>query len=185
MHAGARPGSNGPCPVCQGGKDLKKILWFLDNYLEEIFLACAMAYFLFATTAQVVTRFVLQTSAPWTEESARYVFIWMTFIGAAYAAKKGIHIRIDLLDTYLPPKAGRVFRMISTLLFLVFMAIMVWAGWQVCSNLLARPQYSPVMRIPTIIVYAAVPVGCALTCFRIVQSAWRDIRSGKKEGESK
>ena len=164
---------------------MKKVLRFLDNYLEEIFLSCAMAYVLFATSAQVITRFVLQTSAPWTEESARYIFIWMTFIGAAYAAKKGSHIRIDLLDTYLPYKAGRVFRLISVFLFLIFMVIMVWAGWQVCSNLLARPQYSPVMRVPTIFVYAAVPVGCALTCFRIVQSVWRDMKKARAGGEEK
>ena len=79
-----------------------------------------MAYFVFATVFQVLARFVLKISAPWTEESARYVFIWMTFIGAAYGAKKKQHIRIDILESMAAGNWKKAFHAISTVLFLYF-----------------------------------------------------------------
>lgn len=48
----------------RGEMNMKKILKQIDTYFEEVVLSCMMAYFLFATTAQVIARFVLKISAP-------------------------------------------------------------------------------------------------------------------------
>lgn len=157
---------------------MKKILTCIDNYFKEVILSCMMAYFVFATAAQVVARYVLKVSAPWAEETARYVFIWMTFLGASYAAKKGIHIRVDILESALG-KYGNIVKHGSSLLFLVFLVIMASAGIQVCAGMIARPQYSTVLHIPMIYVYAALPVGMILTALRTLQRTYREI---KKKG---
>lgn len=159
---------------------MKKVLSLLDNYFEETVLSCMMAYFVFATATQVVARYVLKVAVPWAEETARYVFIWMTFLGAAYAAKKGSHIRVDLLESAMK-KHGAVVKHISSVIFLAFLVVLVVAGTSVCSGMLKMPQYSTVLHIPMIVVYAAVPVGMLLTAFRTIQSMYREIR--KKGGE--
>ena len=102
---------------------MKKVLSLLDNYFEEAILTCMMAYFVFATATQVIARYVLQVSVPWAEETARYVFIWMTFLGASYAAKKGIHIRVDLLESALG-KYGFLAKHLSSIVFMVFLIVM-------------------------------------------------------------
>jgi TRAP-type C4-dicarboxylate transport system permease small subunit len=159
---------------------MKKVLSLLDKYFEETILSCMMAYFVFATSAQVVARYVLKVSVPWAEETARYVFIWMTFLGASYAAKKGIHIRVDLLESAMK-KHGAVIKHISSIIFLVFLLVIVVAGVSVCSGMVKMPQYSTVLHIPMIVVYAAVPVGMLLTAFRTIQSIYREIQN--KGGE--
>ncbi len=151
----------------------------LDNYFEEAILSCMMAYFVFATVFQVIARFVLKISAPWTEESARYVFIWMTFVGAAYAAKKKGHIRIDILETSLTGVGGKIFNRIANFLFLVFLLLMGCVGVGICRGLIEKPQTSSVLQIPMIYIYAALPVGMYLAAFRTIQNIYRD---WKKKG---
>lgn len=160
---------------------MKKTVKFLDNYLEEIILVGMMAYFVFATFFQVLARFVLHISAPWTEESARYVFIWMTFLGASYAAKKSSHIRIDILETSLKGKAKEISGLVAAIVFLVFIILMAYIGLGICLTLLERPQTSSVLELPMITVYAALPVGMAMTAFRLIQSLWKNAFARKEE----
>ena len=57
---------------------------------------------------QFVTRYVLNDSAAWTEDIARYFLIGMVFVGATIGVVKNNHIQVDLLYRYLPRTAGRV-----------------------------------------------------------------------------
>ena len=56
---------------------------------------------------QFVTRYVLNDSAAWTEEIARYFLIGMVFVGATIGVVKNNHIQVDLLYRFLPKAAGR------------------------------------------------------------------------------
>ena len=57
---------------------------------------------------QFFTRYVLNDSAAWTEEIARYLLIGMVFVGASIGVAKNNHIQVDLLYRYLPAACGRV-----------------------------------------------------------------------------
>ncbi len=161
---------------------MKRILTFLDSYLEEIILVFMMAYFVFATFTQVLARFVFKIPAPWTEESARYVFIWMTFLGASYAAKKSSHIRIDILESSVKEGTARKVKFITSVIFLIFIVIMACIGVDICLTLLKRPQSSTVLGLPMIYVYAALPVGMIMAGFRLIQSLWRNYFAKKEVG---
>ena len=163
---------------------MKKVLYYLDHYFEEVILSCFVAFFVFATALQVFARLVLKVSMPWTEETARYTLIWMTFLGSAFAAKKGTHIRVDILETSLHKGCG-VIHTVSYVIFLVFTVTMTVVGIQICSKFAAMPQYSTVLHIPILYVYLALPVGMGLTTFRVLQKMWRQYREKKKEGEGK
>ena len=163
---------------------MKKILYYIDNYFEEVILAVIVAFFVVATALQVIARLILKISMPWTEESARYTLIWMTFLGSAYAAKKGTHIRVDLLESAIK-KHGPIVKTIAFLIFLVFTITMTVVGIQICQKLTKLPQYSTVLHINMIYVYLALPVGMGLTTLRIIQRMWREHRSSKNGGETK
>lgn len=160
---------------------MKNILRWIDSHFEEIVLSCFMAYFVFATAMQVFARLVMKVAMPWTEETARYVLIWMTMLGCAYAAKKNSHIRIDIIESML--KNGQWLRLIAFLIFLVFILSMTVAGIRLCSGLIDKPQYSSVLRIPMLYVYLALPVGMGMTAYRIIQHLWIDLRSTQKGGD--
>ena len=158
---------------------MKKVLYYLDHYFEEVILSCFVAFFVFATTLQVFARLVLKISMPGTEETARYTLIWMTFMGSAFAAKKGTHIRVDILETSIHKGRG----VIHTVSYVT--VTMTVVGIQICSKFAAMPQYSTVLHIPILYVYLALPVGMGLTTFRVLQKMWRQYREKKKEGEGK
>ena len=80
-----------------------KILSFLNNRMEEVFLVILMALAVIIVTAQVVTRYVLKVPLPWSEEIARYLFLWLTWVGASYATKERKHINIDVVYQMLSP----------------------------------------------------------------------------------
>ncbi len=162
---------------------LKKLIIWLDNHFEGTILKIMMGYFVFATFFQVIARFVFKISAPWTEESARYVFIWMTFIGASYAASKSNHIRMDLIETKISKKYRFLFRTMAMSIFLLFTAIICKVGIDICLNLLVKPQISSVLKLPMIYVYGALPVGMFLTSIRIVESLIKDYKRFKREGK--
>jgi len=153
------------------------IRW-LDKNFEETLITIFIGLFITASLLQVLFRFVLEIPASWTEETARYAFIWMTFVGSAVAAKRGTHVRMDLLEqTVKPPAVKAGLNWTSQIVFLSFCAIAFYIGLVICSGFLKRPQFSPVMKIPMIVVYGALPVGMGLTIFRVLQSMWRKIKA--------
>ena len=159
-----------------------KVIRFLDKWLEEIIIASFMGYFVFAIVIEVIAR-LLKVSAPWTEETARYAFIWMTLVGSAVAAKRGLHVRVDILEIYAPKKLKPVIHWICMFLFLVFTVILFVVGLQVCMNVVKNPQKTAVLKISTVWVYAALPVGMFLTSFRLIQNMVRAFLESRKAKE--
>ena len=156
-----------------------KALRFIDRWFEESVITVLMGYFVLATILQVVARLVLKVPAAWTEETSRYAFIWMTFIGSAVAVKQARHVRVDLLDTYIKnPKIKTALFWFGTLAFLSFTLAMTKMGVDICKTLLRRPQAMPVMGWSMIYVYSALPIGMALASLRLLQVMWRKAFSG-------
>jgi TRAP-type C4-dicarboxylate transport system permease small subunit len=56
---------------------------------------------------QFFTRYVLNDSAAWTEEIARYLLIAVVFTGATIGVMKNNHIQVDFFYRYMPPRMGR------------------------------------------------------------------------------
>ena len=73
---------------------------------------------------QFVTRYVLNDSAAWTEEIARYFLIGMVFVGATIGVVKNNHIQVDLLYRYLPAPVGRVLSTAVDVMRIAFFAAM-------------------------------------------------------------
>ena len=56
------------------------------------------------TLAQVIFRYVIAAPLPWSEELARYCFVWIVFLGGAIGLSRGIHLGVDLFVNMLPPR---------------------------------------------------------------------------------
>jgi TRAP-type transport system small permease protein len=74
---------------------------------------------------QFFTRYVLNNSASWTEEIARYLLIGTVFVGAAIGVAKNNHIQVDLLYRYLPKGVGRAMSLVVDVLRIAFFGAMV------------------------------------------------------------
>jgi TRAP-type C4-dicarboxylate transport system permease small subunit len=75
---------------------------------------------------QFLTRYVLNDSASWTEEIARYFLIGVAFVGAAINTRKNNHIHVDFLYRFLPPAASRPLSTAVDLARVAFLGYCVW-----------------------------------------------------------
>ncbi len=98
----------------------------LSHTTIEGWVSLAIFWMLGATVFyQFFTRYVLNNSASWTEEIARYLLIGTVFVGAAIGVAKNNHIQVDLLYRYLPKGAGRALSMVVDVLRIAFFGTMV------------------------------------------------------------
>ena len=75
---------------------MKKIVKLYDT-LEAYVLVLALAFSTLLIFVQVIFRYVLNDSITWSEELARYIFIWMIWLGTSVSMKTKEHIRMDML----------------------------------------------------------------------------------------
>jgi TRAP-type transport system small permease protein len=81
------------------------------RFLNRLTDGSAVALFaatLLLVNVQIVCRFVLSVSVPWTEEVSRLLFIWLAYLGAAIGLREGTMIVIDTLPLMLGPAAKAV-----------------------------------------------------------------------------
>lgn len=122
-----------------------------------IALLAAMVVIVFAN---VVMRYVLGTSVIWSEEVARHLMIWLTFLGSGLALRTGAQIGIESLQDALPQSAARALRALLAAAMLLLFVLLAWYG--VDYALRTRFQISAALNISMMYVYIGMPVGCAL-----------------------
>ncbi|HGO5857377.1 TPA: TRAP transporter small permease [Mannheimia haemolytica] len=110
---------------------------------------------------QVFSRFILKDPSVYTDELARFSFIWVGLIGAAYAFGQKKHLAIDLLATKLESSPDKLKRLnfIVNLISLCFIAlIMCYGGLKLVNDTINAGQVSPVLGVEMGLVYSAIPL---------------------------
>ena len=111
----------------------------------------------------VFSRYVLERTFVWYDEVARACFIWLVFLGAAAAVKRGAHFGLHMFVELMPPPLKRAAMLLTPLTVIVFSAAIVWQGWALMRH--GAAQTTAVMAMPVSWIYAAMPVGGALMGF--------------------
>jgi len=163
-----------------------QLLKWLDENFEKticVFLMSSMTGIIFL---QFVMRRVFNNSLVWSEELARYMFIWLIYIGISYGAKLKRHIKVEVLVNTLSPKMQPYLLLLGEVIFLGFAVFIIYSSYGIVLRQIALGQNSPALGIPMSIVYAAPTVGFFLTSFRqlqVIKDCVADIWWGKG-GES-
>lgn len=133
----------------------------------------AMAVIVFTN---VSLRYLTNNSIPWADEVARYLMIWMTFIGAGLVLRQGGHVAITNLSDLMTTRAQQALRGFIVLLLLAFFGFMVWVGHDYMTRM--QFQRTPATRIPFSYIYAAMPIGFALLIVHLLLIARDFILAG-------
>lgn len=107
-------------------------------------------------TVQVFARYVLNNTPPWSEELCRYLFIWVSFLGACVATRRAAHLGVDSLVTRLPAGVREILRHAVTALIIAFTGLLVWQGAALVPAMAG--QRSPSMAMSLQYVFAAIPI---------------------------
>ena len=81
-----------------------KLLKKIDKNLERWVMFLLLAGMTLVLGIQIFCRFVLNNSLTWSEELARFMFIWSTFLSIGFCLKEGISLKIDTLISLFPKK---------------------------------------------------------------------------------
>ena len=147
----------------------------LDRHGERVLLLILYCFIVLAIFSEVVRRFVLLYSSVWGEETARYAFIYLVWIGAAVAVRERAHIRIDVVMHYLPPRGVAALYLLSDLLTAVLAGFAIY--WSIHPVLISWKfgNVTDGLRIVRVWFLMAVPLGFTLVMYRLLQSIIRDI----------
>jgi TRAP-type C4-dicarboxylate transport system permease small subunit len=132
------------------------------------------------TTLGVFFRYVLNNALPWAEEADRYLFIWLSFVGASITMRHKAHIAVDLLLRYVSPACRRTLALAAQAAVLIFLALVFWASLPVLE--LTSETRATATDIPMSWVYFAAPVGCvliAIETLRLLTRTWGEGREGQ------
>jgi TRAP-type C4-dicarboxylate transport system permease small subunit len=140
---------------------------FLNNF-EEYFVVWTMALMTVLVFCQVVMRYVVGRSLSWSEELARFIFMWLSWVGASYAVKERSHFRVEMFANLLKGRHRARFELLILVIWFGFSVTLAWLGTQLMIFLIETGQISAAMEIPMSWVYASVPAGCALMSIRLV-----------------
>ncbi|WP_339226724.1 TRAP transporter small permease [Oceanobacillus sp. FSL K6-2867] len=154
-----------------------KVVRWLDEHFEEYILVFLSAFTVVIIFMQVVMRYVFDNSLTWSEELARYMFIWLIYIGVSYAVKKKRHLGVDAITMLFQEKGKLVIALIANFLFLIFAMVMTYFGLDI---VLRVTRESAALQIPLAWVYAAPVVGMALTSIRLIQNMLLEVKQLKE-----
>ena len=115
---------------------------------------------------QFFTRYVLNDSAAWTEEIARYLLIATVFTGAAIGVAKNNHIQVDFFYRFMPRVVARIMGLLVDVMRIAFFAAATLLTWQMMDKLGSYKM--TIIDLPMNIVYAVVMAGFAAMALRAV-----------------
>lgn len=152
-----------------------KVLRFLDKF-EEYFVVWSLALMTIIVFLQVIMRYVFSNALSWSEELARFIFLWLSWIGAAYAVKERSHFRVEMFANMIKGKPRKIFEVFVLLIWFFFSFLLTWHGTKLVIFLINTGQFSAAMEIPMAWPYASVAVGCALMTFRLLIEIWKIVK---------
>ena len=133
----------------------------LENLLAVLGLSMALL-----VVVQVFCRYILNSSLFWSEELARYMLVWLSFIGATVAYYHHLHPGVDIITSRLSPAGQRLAFRVAHLVAMALALVMIVSGSRFAWFI--RMQISPALAIPKWIILAIIPAsGIVLFAFAL------------------
>lgn len=124
-------------------------------------------------SVQVVARYVFSAPFFWTDELARYCYVWLSFVAAVFLTAERDHIGIDLLDQVLSPPILRAVKLLAGLIVIAACLLLVIGSWPWLMTTI-RPT-SSALRMPLIWLYGVVWLSFVMIAFHTAINLLRDI----------
>ncbi|GAB3187804.1 TRAP transporter small permease [Hydrogenophaga aquatica] len=116
---------------------------------------------------QIITRFIIQEPAEWTEVLIRVSLIWMVFLGIPAAFRQGAMVSVDVLYRWSPKPLKRVLDHVVCIAALLLIGVIVWWGWDYAQRGSVQSMIG-LENVSMFWAYLAMPVGGLFSIFGIV-----------------
>lgn len=142
-------------------------------------MALCLAIMTVLISWQVFARFVVGDSLTFSEEVSRFLMIWMTMLGAAYAARQGSLLAVDLVPELLKGWVRLAVAVLAHLVSIVFYLVLTVYGWQIAQAVAF--QNAPATGVSMFWPMFALCVGGALCAVNTVAVIIEELTTGQAE----
>ena len=150
------------------GRSVKKFFLAFMDHFESYICQFLLVFFVCVVFMQIILRF-LDASLSWTEEIARFAFLWFILFGACYATRLCALNRVTLQFMKAPKWFANLMLFISDMIWLAFSLIMAFQGYKVVLDLIEFPYYTPALDWDQSYIYLVFPISFLLMAIRIIQ----------------
>ncbi|MBL8286608.1 MAG: TRAP transporter small permease [Rubrivivax sp.] len=149
--------------------------------LLELLIVVALAAMVVMVFGNVVLRYVFNSGITVSEELSRWLFVWMTFLGAVVGIKEHAHLGTDMLVGRLGPAGKRACLAVAQLLMLAVTLVFIKGSWQ--QTRINLDTEAPVTGAPMAVVYAAGLVFGVSAALLLARELWRTLSGRLREDE--
>jgi len=122
---------------------------------------------------QIVSRVLFGSSFTWTSELAKFLMVWIIFLGAGFAFQYGAHISIEVVVDRVSIKVKKLFQILVLLFSSIFIIILILNGLELVGS--AMEQISASLGIPMGYVYTVIPISGILILLNMIDVTIRFI----------
>lgn len=147
---------------------MRKLLDKADQmlaYLENAVIIVGLLLMFIVLLAQVFMRYILNAPLTWSEEMARFMFVYVSFIGISFAYRRQAHIRMEAFVKILPVSIQKFLNAAIQLGTILLFLYMIPFSFKFIG--IQAKVKSTATHIPMSIVYIALPLGMFLACIRM------------------
>jgi TRAP-type transport system small permease protein len=141
----------------------------------KIIIAVLASILVVVVFSNVLCRYILDFSLAWAEETARFLFIWLSFLGAVLANANSEHMNFDLLIKKMPRRIGEIFSIIAYAFILFILFLIIKGGITIVKGNLE--WLSSALEISYGLVYSIVPVCSVILALQFLARMFKTIKS--------
>lgn len=141
------------------------------SMIENAVIILGLSAMFLILLAQVIMRYVFSRPLTWSEEAARFIFVYVSFIGISYAYRQKGHIRMEVVVNLFPQAVRRGLEVLINLGTISLFCYMIPFSFRFIG--IQAGVKATATHIPMSIVYTALPLGMALSCVRLLISSLR------------
>ena len=146
-------------------------LKFIDNIIDRSvcwLIVVLFVFMVFATLFQVISRYIFKSPLFWTEETGRYLLVWISFLGATTALKRNMHVAVNFFLNFFSEKIRSKLELLGKIFILFFLAFTIKGG--LILSKINIHQLSPALRIPMFWPYVVIPLSAIIMFIHILTS---------------
>jgi TRAP-type C4-dicarboxylate transport system permease small subunit len=148
--------------------------WLLCKVCIALFMAILVTMIL-----QIFFRYIFNAPLTWTEELARYLYIWACWCGAPVAMRRGNHVVITVLVERLPRRVAQVIAFFTHAIALFFLVQLAFQGTHLAMR--SHTVEAITLPIPWSMIYIAAPISAFMMILETMEAIWRTLARPREE----
>jgi len=148
----------------------------LAHHFEEALAGALLVVMAVLAFLNIVVRYFTRYSFAFTEEIEVAALVWISMLGAAVGFRESVHLGFTILRDRFPRPVRRALAASSSLIAVITMGALIWAGWRQIQSQIALNTTSEALGLPEWIYSAALPAGGLLIIVRVLEALRSEIR---------